>query len=238
MSLNLALFIFLMLISIYAIVIEIFTVIFRLTGISAETAHFQSVSLLTNAGFTSSESEIMLVTRIRRRIAKVAMIFGYMFSVVIASSIINLIMTITAQDSTSDKEMFTNVAIVASFIVAMLGFGKLSFLKKNLDKAIEFFVNKAFMSKAMTNPYYILETYGKEILCELLVTKVPEIIEGKTIIQSNIRYEYGISILAISRNGEHKAVDATTDLIQVDDKIVLFGKRSAINKLFRTLKHS
>ena len=68
---------------IYVIVIQIYSVLFRITGLTKEKARFQAISLLTNSGFTTSESEIIVSDRVRRRIAIAAMINGYAFSVII-----------------------------------------------------------------------------------------------------------------------------------------------------------
>ncbi len=75
MSLNLALLIILLLIVLYIIFIEIFTVVFMITGMSHSRAIFQVISLFTNSGFTTSESEIVVSSRKRRKIAITIMIF-------------------------------------------------------------------------------------------------------------------------------------------------------------------
>ena len=43
---------------IYYVLIKFYTVLFRITGLPEEKAGFQAVSLLTNAGYTTGESEI------------------------------------------------------------------------------------------------------------------------------------------------------------------------------------
>ena len=54
---------------IYVILIEIFSMLFRITGLTKEKASFQAISLLTNCGFTTGESEVITSDRLRRRIA-------------------------------------------------------------------------------------------------------------------------------------------------------------------------
>ncbi|MFA6709555.1 MAG: hypothetical protein WCR79_07675, partial [Fusobacterium sp.] len=58
---------------------------FRLTGMSEDKARFQVISLLTNSGFTTSESELILKSKKRRSLAKIIMIFGYTFTATIVS---------------------------------------------------------------------------------------------------------------------------------------------------------
>ena len=76
----------------YIYTIEIFTILFRITGLTKEKARFQVISLITCSGFTTSEAEIIATNRRRRRLAIICMITGIIFNVMIISFIINLIM--------------------------------------------------------------------------------------------------------------------------------------------------
>ena len=69
---------------VYYALIKVFSILFRITGLPKEKAIFQSVSLLTNAGYTTGESELVVSEKTRRRIATASMLTGYFFSVVIA----------------------------------------------------------------------------------------------------------------------------------------------------------
>ena len=76
---------------IYYILIKIFTVLFRIARISKTKSKFQVISLLTNSGYTTSESEIVVSNKHRRKIATACMIVGYAFSVIIISLIVNFL---------------------------------------------------------------------------------------------------------------------------------------------------
>ena len=49
--------VFVLLIIFYITIADIITILFRLTGMTEERARFQVISLLTNSGFTTQESE-------------------------------------------------------------------------------------------------------------------------------------------------------------------------------------
>ena len=116
---------------IYVIVIQIYSVLFRITGLTKEKANFQAISLLTNSGFTTSESEIIVSDRVRRRIAIAAMINGYAFSVIIVSLIINVILSLKEdiQDQTLDIMLVAFGVFVLLIIITQI-----PFLKKLLEK--------------------------------------------------------------------------------------------------------
>ena len=90
-----ALLLFSLIILIYYVITELFTFFFRFTGLPAEKARFQVISLLTGTGFTTRESEIILASRRRRRLARVTMLFGYVFNVTIVSALINVFISMS-----------------------------------------------------------------------------------------------------------------------------------------------
>ena len=83
MTLFLASLLFSVIVLIYWIILELFTLMFRITGLPDDKARFQVLSILTGAGFTTRESESIVSSRMRRRLAQGTMLFGYVFNVTI-----------------------------------------------------------------------------------------------------------------------------------------------------------
>ncbi|MBQ6427870.1 MAG: hypothetical protein IJK03_03765, partial [Oscillospiraceae bacterium] len=71
MSIYTALLLFSFIILIYWIITELFTILFRFTGLPDERARFQVISLLTGCGYTTRESELFISNRSRRRLARI-----------------------------------------------------------------------------------------------------------------------------------------------------------------------
>ena len=95
MNIYLALLLFSFIVLVYWVIAELFTFFFRLTGLPDEKARFQVISLLTGTGFTTRESEMILASRQRRRLARVTMLFGYVFNITIVSAFINVFISVT-----------------------------------------------------------------------------------------------------------------------------------------------
>src|SRR3954471_13367896 len=72
-------------------VIEIFVILFRLTGLKVEVSRFQVISLMTGTGFTTGESELILGHPVRRKLATFLILFGAFSLAVIISSISNFL---------------------------------------------------------------------------------------------------------------------------------------------------
>ena len=94
MNVYTALFLFSLIILIYWIITELFTILFRFTGLPDERARFQVISLLTGCGYTTRESEMFLSNRSRRRLARITMLFGYVFNITIVSAFINVFLSL------------------------------------------------------------------------------------------------------------------------------------------------
>ena len=77
MNIYVAASLFSLLMLIYWVISEIFTMLFRFIGLPEEKARFQVTSLLTGCGFTTRESEMILSTKRRRLLARITMLFGY-----------------------------------------------------------------------------------------------------------------------------------------------------------------
>ncbi|WP_066389451.1 TrkA C-terminal domain-containing protein [Neobacillus mesonae] len=80
------LFLFIYFVIIFA-VIEIFVILFRLTGLKRDVSRFQVISMMTATGFTTGESELILGHPIRRKLAAFLILFGVFSLAVIISSI-------------------------------------------------------------------------------------------------------------------------------------------------------
>ena len=119
MNIYISLLLFSFIILIYFVITELFTFFFRFTGLPAEKARFQVISLLTGTGFTTRESEMILSSRRRRRLARVTMLFGYVFNITIVSAFINVFLSMTG---TQAETRFVGLLIPMGTIVLIFIF--------------------------------------------------------------------------------------------------------------------
>ena len=94
MNIYVAATLFALLILLYWIISEVFTMIFRFIGLPEDKARFQVTSLLTGCGFTTHESEMILSTKRRRRLARITMLFGYVFNITVVSAFVNVFLSL------------------------------------------------------------------------------------------------------------------------------------------------
>lgn len=213
----------------YLLICEIFTILFRLTGLTEETARFQVISMLTNCGFTTIESELITSSRKRRKLAFITIIFGYIFSVTIVSMAINFFMRLN--DGNSFHLIVKVIMTIIAFIITWYSLLKINFIKNNFDKFISKIGIKT-MFKNQHNPIMILEVFKSEVIAEVTITNLPEELYQVQLKNSNIRLNYTLQILTIKKNDD-TSVDVTGDtILEEGDKIIIFGSLKNIKKLF------
>ena len=234
MSIELAISLILLFVIIYVFLINVYSILFRLTGLTKTKARFQAISLLTNSGYTTSEAEIVTTNHFRRNIAIASMITGYVFSVIIVSLLFNLINTLSTQDVSNS---YTTILIAFSVFVGVLILFKLPFVKKPCEKVIESLAKRIMKRNIKDNVITVIDNYGKVAMAEILLNFVPEELQGKQLSKINSRDAYHINFLILKRNGVAQTVDKDT-FFEAGDTVVVFGSLQNIKQLFIINKKS
>lgn len=228
MSLNLAFLVLLVLIVFYLIFIEIFTTIFMMTGLSHTRSIFQVISLLTNSGFTTNESEVIVTSRKRRKIAITIMLFGNIFNVLVLSVIVNAVIRIYQAPS---FEFIQAIVAVATFFALFIIYKKMPFIKVRFDGLIKKMANKWMYGKN-SNPLLVLDNFHDFCIVEIKMVKVPLMLQDKTIFESSLSKDYGIRVLFIKRGDKYIGYIEDGERVLLMDRIIVFGPLHNITKVF------
>ncbi len=211
--------IFALLIAMYWVIAEVFTVLFRLMGLPEEKARFQVVSLLTGCGFTTRDSEMMLATKSRRRLARMIMLFGYLFNITIVSSMINFFISMKPAQV---KENATSLVIPLAVICAVFLFVRVKKIRRALDRVIENLASK-FAGRSQFNSLLLIDQIGRECIAQVHLFEVPEALRDIPLADTDLRAERNLLILSVERQ------DGTTEAAQADtvfvpgDRLTVFG---------------
>ena len=227
-----SLILFVLFIIIYILISDIITIFFRLTGLTEENARFQVISLLTNSGFTTRESEAIVSSKVRRRLARATMLFGYAFTVTIVSTTVNFFMTL------GESELDSLLYIIPILLVVILGFHllrKSSFLKTEFDAWIESIGNRLMFGK-QSNPIVLMEDYGDMVVAHVYLRKVPAIVKDLPLSESRLMTDYNIMVIMVkNHSGEARQATAQT-VLKKNDIIMVLGKRKDIRTVFEKIQ--
>ena len=223
-----SLILFALFIMFYILISDIITIFFRLTGLTEEKARFQVISLLTNSGFTTRESEAVVSSKIRRRLARATMLFGYAFTVTIVSTTVNFFMTL------GESELNSLLYLIPVLLGIMVGFHALrrsAVFKTKFDNWIERIGNRIIFGEN-ANPVVLVEEYGETVVAHILLHTVPALLENTTLAQSGLMSKYNVMVLMVKTKSDEARQARASTVLHEDDIIMVLGKRKAIREVF------
>ncbi len=228
MNIYVAASLFSLLILTYWVMSEVFTIMFRFVGLPEEKARFQVVSILTGCGFTTRESEMILSTKPRRRIARILMLFGYVFNISVVSAFVNVFFSI----STSQFGDFYLSALIPIAMVALLfGLSRMHSVRAFFDRILERFAG-AFSKTDKYNPIMLIDHIGKGTIAQVTLNDVPERIRHIELRQTGLREKHGILIMLIEHPNSQVDVPTAHTVLEQNDRITVFGDYKTLCRIF------
>lgn len=220
---------FAIMILMYWIISEVFTVLFRLIGLPEEKARFQVISLLTGCGFTTHESEMILSTRSRRRLARITMLFGYIFNVTIVSALINVFMSLKV---TQLSNTFFGMLIPLVAAAAVVFLSRTRRVRKWLDRKIERAAGR-MAGQAAVNTILMIDQIGSGSIATVTLNTVPDFLVGKPLAQTGLKQTLNILVLLVERKDTAPTAAQARSVFQAGDRLTVFGDYHTICKAFR-----
>lgn len=206
---------------IYLLICEIFTVLFRLTGVNESIARFQVISMLTSTGYTTFESELITKHKRRRSLAFITILFGYLFTATIISMVMNVISSIVHK--VHILELIFQGSLAICLVAAIwLAFLRTKLVKRFFDKTISSFALKYIFNREI-NPILIEAVLeNEELVVDIQVTTILE--KFKDVKIKDFRVVHGLIILHGPEDRE--------GVISVGDTLIVFGTMEKIKAVF------
>ena len=234
MNIYLALLLFSFIILLYWVITELFTFFFRLTGLPDEKARFQVISLLTGTGFTTRESEMVMSSRRRRRLARITMLFGYVFNVTIVTAFINVFLSMKVVQVGYEFLGFLIPLGAVALIFIFMRVPKVHAWGENLLRRL---ADRAFDRKETFNAVMLLDNIGKDSIAQVTLRHIPDEYRGLSLAGTKLRAETGILVMLVEHQGG-KAMPAGADTVfETGDKLTVFGDYQTICKTFHAREH-
>lgn len=215
---------------IYLFICEIFTILFRITGINESVARFQVISMLAGCGYTTNESELITKDRRRRELAFITILFGYVFTATIISMVVNLINNFINKGNVISLILQGSLAIIFITLI-WLSLLKVPYVHAFFDKLIST-IGMRLMYNHKRNPIRILEVFDDEVLAEVSLTAIPPSLIGIMIRDIHLDETYHITLLKVQRSDEESAQSLLSSTVEVGDELIIFGKLDNIKHLF------
>ena len=229
MNIYLAFSLFALIILGYWVISELFSLLFRFTGLPEEKARFQVISLLTGCGFTTHESELLLSTRSRRRLARLTMLFGYVFNLTIVSAFINVFFSLKMSELAAD---IISSIIPLSVVLFILAFIRVPKVRAWGDRLIEKLAGR-IIHRDTTNTILLMDYIGEETIAQVTLYEVPEELRGVPLSKSGLKTKQNILVMLVEPKGGIAEPAGADTVFQPEDKLTVFGNYAAISRVFR-----
>ncbi|MFT5107153.1 MAG: hypothetical protein ACI9UA_002782 [Pseudoalteromonas tetraodonis] len=210
--------------SISLIVVRVGATALMMTGISWDTANFQSYSAFFGVGFTTREAEMVVNHPLRRRIIRDLILAG---NIGLTSALATVIVTFL--QSSGSKQTLASLALIAGGLVLLMILSKLGFLQRLLDRVIRHSLEKAGVVHALD--YELLLRVASGYCISEIDIFVGNPIAGKSLAESRPA-DLGVVILSIqNESGDFTGAPGASDKIAVGDVITAYGHEDDLKKL-------
>lgn len=209
------------------LIIEVTSLIFKVTGLDIEKARFQVISILTHTGFTTRESELISQHPLRRKIASYLMLISYFAQATLISIFFNII---------KDRKNIYDLILVVVFIFAVVYLLKNKYILSRFDNLIEKYISMQFeINKKYRTVEEVLRLESDFGVYEIIVEEKSSLC-GISLSEARLSDRY-IQILNIDR-GSHIITFPQADfIIQPADKLVVYGRIDEIKQFMQEQKH-
>lgn len=206
------------------LVVRVGATALMMTGLSWDTASFQSYSAFFGVGFTTKEAEMVVNHPVRRRIIRDLILFG---NVGLTSALATLVVTLLQTRSGGNAVVMLGWLIgglIGLFIVS-----RQTFFQKIVDHTIHRALERAGMVRALDYELLLRIQHGY-VVSEIEV--MPEtFLAGRTLRESR-PWDHGVVVLAIKREGKTQpGIPSRDDMILVGDVLTAYGKETSLHAM-------
>lgn len=206
------------------LVIRVGSTALMMTGLSWDTASFQSYSAFFGVGFTTKEAEMVVNHPVRRRIIRDLIFAG---NIGLTSGLVTLIVTVL-QDNSRFKPLVIVGSLVAGILLLVLLF-RIGWFQKIIDRTIQRALESAGLVRALD--YELL----LRIQAGFCVSEI-EILAGSCLAGRMLKQtrpaEWGVLIMAIARDGKVlPGIPGPRTVVEADDVVTAYGHEHDLKKL-------
>ena len=217
-----SLVIFLILFVLLWLLIEILSILLKLTGLELSKARFQVISILTHTGFTTRESELIVQHPTRRKIASALMIVSYVAQI----TLITLLFNVLTQATKNILSTTIALSVMAAFVIAVTQSRRLS---NWFDQITEKLLKKRIQKAASGSRIEQVLNLSPEFSIYGLLVDTDSFICDKTLSELKLK-EHFIQILKIDRGSEIIDFPQADTRVLAGDRLIVYGKIDALTQ--------
>jgi len=206
--------------------IKVATTALTMTGLSFDTASFQSYSAFFGVGFTTKEAELVVNHPVRRRIIRDLILIG---NIGLTSALATMVATFV-----QGNNVFQSLMIILAAVAIALAFsylGRLRLVRKTMDRWISYSLTRVGLVRALDYELLLRVEHGY-VVSEYVVEPDNPLV-GKMLRHSR-PWDSGVIVLAIRREEELlPGIPGPNHIVDAGDVLVLYGQEKDAKRLMQ-----
>jgi len=197
-----------------------------MTGLSWDTASFQSYSAFFGVGFTTREAEMVVNHPVRRRIIRDLILAG---NIGVTSALATLVASLMQHPDSAHPLLL--IGMLVAVIVLMFYLFRVGWVQRAIDHTIQRALEHMGLVRALDYEMLLRIQSG---YCVSEIEVLPETpVVNKTLRESR-PWDHGIVILAIKRDGETiPGLPGPTETLRVGDLLTVYGEEHKVRAVLQ-----
>ncbi len=206
------------------LIIRIGSTALMMTGLSWDTASFQSYSAFFGVGFTTKEAEMVVNHPVRRRIIRDLIFAG---NIGLTSGMVTLIVTVLQEKQWLNP--LTAIGAIVGTIIVLLLFFKIGIFQRLLDHLIQRALEKAGLVRALDYELLLRIQSG---FCVSEIEVLPDSCLAGLMLKVTRPADWGVLVMAIARDGKvMPGIPGPRTVVQAGDVVTAYGLDHDLKKL-------
>ncbi len=204
------------------LLVEILSVVLKMTGLDLSKARFQVISIITHTGFTTRESELIAQHSARRKIASWLMIVSYVAQVTIISLFVNIL-------TQNEKQLLSLGILLLAAVVFVMVLTRTKYVYSKFNRLVEKMLSKRITKQKRRSIDSILKVSPGYGVYEFVLDDDNPYC-NLSLNDAKLNHMQ-IHVLKVERGA--KAVDFPDAefVLQQGDKLVLYGNTESVTQI-------
>lgn len=215
--------IFLILFVLLWLLVEILSIVLKLTGLELSKARFQVISILTHTGFTTRESELIAQHPTRRKIASALMIVSYAAQITLITLLFNVL-------NQAAKNMLGTMIALGATTVFIIVVTQSKFLSERIDRMTEKLLKKRMKATNSNSRIEQVLNLSPEFSIYELIVDTDSFVCEKKLSELKLK-EHFIQILKIDRGSEMIDFPQADTRLLAGDRLIVYGKIDSLTEM-------
>lgn len=204
------------------LLIEILSVVFKMTGLDLYKARFQIISIITHTGFTTRESELIAQHPLRRKIAGILMVVSYVTQVTLISLFVKIL-------TDNQKQLIYSAILLLLITVFIVVLTRHKYISSKFDRHLERILSRRIINQKKMSIDQILKVSAGYGVYEFILDEDNPYCS--TSLGNAQLSKLQIHVLKVDRGSKTFDFPDADFILNQGDRLILYGKTDSITKI-------